>query len=284
MSLLNNFYDLFNKVFKEVSDKRKQNKTDQFEDVLNYAIDAWINRLKFSPYFNLEINNMSKLTINIWDAYKPKNFSVPSQFNQLVKQIFDLLKIGKTDMNFIVLLAFVIVAVLFLAYIINNKQKETTDLEEPENFNQADIRQDQSSKVENIVVQPKPVIPKSLILVIPVEKSHLIESLINNQNVRLTEQDCSNLYNATRYLCLDFPESLDSQLSSINNDLFVKQGEEETSDIYFVTIDNINEKEKGFLPNANSNIKNNAFYGLVNLTAMVSPRYRIKAYQNFNVY
>jgi hypothetical protein len=206
-----------------------------------------------------------------------------SQREKLSHQFINKSNKEEIIMKLIILLAFIITAVGLLLYILNNKQKETTDLEAPENFNQADIQQNQTSKVDPIAVQPKPV-QKSLILVIPATKYHLIESLINNQTVILNEQYCSNLYDATRYLCLDSSEKLSRQLSSINKELFVKQGEESASDIYFVKIDNINAKEQGFQPNANKNVKTNAFYRLVNLQAMVTPRYRIEAYQPFNVY
>lgn len=299
MILSTNLYVLINQVSTQVNDKLTKNKTNTFYDAFNYAIEEWCKRLETVKILNFASKNTDDITVKVsnedvkklskyiykeWD-YKEiiEKVTLRRPFYSLFKPIFKLLKIGESQVNFIVLLAFVIVAVLFLAYILNNKQKETTDLEDSENLNQADIRQDQTSKVEPIVFQPNPV-QKSLILVIPAEKSYLIELLINNQTVRLTKQDCSNLYNATRYLCLDIPENLSRQLSSINNELFVKEGEESASDIYFVKIDNINAKEQGFQPNANKNVKTNAFYRLVNLQAMVTPRYRLEAYQNFNVY
>ncbi|WP_157861297.1 hypothetical protein [Rippkaea orientalis] len=284
----------------------KQNQSDYFESAFAFSIRAWCKLLED----NLNINVTPDLTNEILFTLRQKNVrestnSINSEwkriiekkeqgflkteikryyshFYSLINKIFTLLNIqGDKDMNFIVLFAFIFVAVLFLAYILNKPKETSQTNDRKKSTTVASESLSIPNITEPVLSPPAQPIPQTLILVIPALKSQFLNELRNRKIV--TNEDWENLYDATRYLCLVSPDKVKSQLSKIEP-FRVFEGKEEDSDIYFVHI-KVSQKDKDLEPNVNGNERVNAFRRLINSPLiMISPRFRLEAYETLNVY
>jgi hypothetical protein len=248
MLFWNDFNALMNEISDEVTVHLQETNSNLLIDALDYSIKAWCERLKASQDINFSSDitdkilsigrndNTKILSREIYNKWKPIEITELNSFgrNQTKKSyttfhvfIDDIcrllnINIGDNPMNFIVLLAFVVVAVLFLAYILNK----------PKHTSQPDNREKPNTVVTQPISSPaaKPI-PQTLILVIPASKSQFLNEFRKRKIV--TNEDWENLYDATRYLCLVSLNNLESQLSNIE-DKFSKK--EEDSDIYLVGI------------------------------------------------
>ncbi|AFZ46031.1 hypothetical protein Cyast_0047 [Cyanobacterium stanieri PCC 7202] len=299
------FQTLINYISTQVENQLRQNKSNQFDDPLFYAIQFWYYYLSHNQNLNFTnevkeyivekyknqkvrcfILNREKEWRTIFERKKTNLFGITeivksrTRFYSLIDEGLKLLKIENTYMNFIVIFAFVIVAVLFVSYFLN-QPKQTTQTKDIEESNRPTNQSYQTTTVEYTAQKPvKQISQQSLILVIPFAKSKLIDSLIKKGNTIITDKNYSNLYDSARYLYLDFSENLDNLLSKIKNNYIC---EDLDSDIYLVQI-NLKQPDEGLKANVNPNTRINAFKRLIDLEAKVLGRFPLEAYENMNVY
>ena len=298
-----NFQILINDISTQVSHKLQKQNSNKFHDALFYAIEYWCYCLTTNSNFNFtyeiqnyiveksQIKEVKEFTRHNFDQWNPnkkrrnrygkvEEFKHFTEFYSLIEKGLNLLKIENTDMNFIVIFAFVIVAVLFVSYFLN-QPKQTTQTKDIEESNRSNNQSYQTPTVEyRSQIPVKQISQQSLILVIPFSKSSLIDSFIRKGNTIITDKNYSNLYDSARYLYLDFSENLERLLSKMMNNYVC---EDLDSDIYLVQI-NLKQSDEGLKANVNPNARINAFKKLIDLEAKVLGRFPLEAYANMNVY
>lgn len=127
-----------------------------------------------------------------------------------------------------------------------------------------------------------------LVLVINVGKATVINNLRNKTT--LESSDGEQLCDATELLWVGSQEEFNSMFQKCfisNNEFEVPEDQQSEYDIYLVKIQ-LKQAEKGFLKDGNKIDRMDAFRNLANLAVArsfeVSPRLKVEAYQNTDVY
>ena len=278
---------------------------DHFVDYLK-AICIWCNKLNISQDINdyirgddyqheiialteyickegtTEINNC-KIQTPLGDP--PTSFTIENSFNQHINDLLNRMNIRSDNITFIVLIAFAIIAIGYLIYILNQqKQQQTTRREEHEKSNSTPPAPSISTvQTPPISTPPVKIITKQfLVLVVSHLQADFLKSLEAKGRINVNEGE--TLYEITKYLWLG-DESEFSQRKANLNRYLVSEGAESEYDIYLVYIE-LKQADEGFKPKVNQLDRFDAFRNLadlaVNLT--ISPRLQMEAYENIGVY
>ncbi|QLE59903.1 hypothetical protein [Nostoc sp. TCL26-01] len=254
---------------------------------LYHASKIWCNQLdlpkNIADYIlrgYSQLNQIQELTIYIYEEWKPKQqqrltflglekYDEESQLYKLVNRIFALINIKSQNMKMIALIAFVITAVGYLLYKLNQQPEQRT-------------RAAETRHIDNYPSPSIQRIPKQfLVLVISASQSDFIKLLDAKQVIDI--KDAEKLYKFTKYLWLGSENNFNQQQANLKN-YSVTAGESEY-DINLVCLE-LKQSEEGFKPNINQLDRYDAFRKLPDLVVnfTISPRLQMEAYENFEVY
>jgi hypothetical protein len=256
---------------------------------LIYASKIWCNQLNIPQYISNSIlewykqhHEIEQLTTHIYQEWKPKeqeeknwlgsiqtNFKTSKLYN-LVMPVLQQANIRNGDMQVIAIIAFGIVAVGYFIHTIN-QQQATKQEEKLYEYASNPV----SYPVQNITKQ-------FLALVISASKEEFLKSVDNKGRIDFNVGE--ELYEMTNYLWLGSETTFNQSLSKINHYL-VSKGNESEYDIHLVSFE-LKQADEGFKPNVNQLDRYDAFCKLSDLVVNfeISPRLRMEAYENFEVY
>lgn len=266
---------------KEISQTIQMDK--RCSDKLDSSVNLWCQEYNFSPvienyilqnYKNIFYEKLMFPIIRHWEKEKPlPPLSVRFLSNKTeIKKVLEETIIRSSRMTtFLVFLGFTITAVCYLIYVLDQKENRTSV--------------DDSSTRTLRTNLPKEQI---LVLVINVGKATVINNLRNKTT--LESSDGEQLCDATELLWVGSQEEFNSIFQKCfisNNEFQVPEDQESEYDIYLVKIQ-LKQAEKGFLKDGNKIDRMDAFRNLANLAVArsfeVSPRLKVEAYQNTDVY
>lgn len=293
------FVQILNKVTEQTN--RECQNSRYVRDYLIHAIGVWCNELKISPditdcirrgYHQHGIND---LTNYIYEKWKPepeeetdwlgqkKVKFKPSTFYNLVA--LNIIKGGNENMKFIVFIAFGITVTGYFIYILNQqKQQQTTRREEPRQYNPnlpaPSVYTVQAPPIQTTPVQT--ITKQFLVLVVSASQKDFLNSLESKGGINVNDGEA--LYEMTKNLWLGSKTELSQRQPNINQ-YSVSKAEESEYDICLVYIE-LKQADKGFEPNVNQLDRYDAFRSLADLAGNfeVSPRFRMEAYENIDVY
>jgi hypothetical protein len=268
---MNEFVRILNLVCEDIA--RYHNR-----DKLDAAINAWCRYLPcqfFQGMSKGKVNQDIKYHYNEWESQWESQWPFPN----LLKTTFIQ---RLTPMKFIVLTAFVIVAVGFVIYLLNQEKQQPQ---------QRSDRGDDSPPPPARRSTPTPSRPpvatvtkECLILVIDAAHGDVVESI--RSKGRIEPEDCTLLYEATKCLSMK-PENGVTQFSQVINQDRVPPGEELSEfDVYLVKIE-LRQPDAGLGGNVDNQLdRQDAFNRLPQLAAniQVSERLRMEAAERFDVY
>lgn len=274
-----------------------------FEMKLYSAIKIWSFRLNIPENITqyiirgCKLYEVRELTNFIWQEGTTENklWRIPtpvgenSRFlrieNKLyrhIKSFFNLMHLRSNDMQIIVLIAFVVTAVGYFVYLLNQQQQQqSTRREEPRQYNS-----NLSSFTAQTSTAPAPsvqtITKQFLVLVVSASQEDFLESL--KSQGRINVNDGEKIYEITKYLWLGYETEFNQKKANLNQ-YSLSQGQESEYDIYLIYIE-LNKAEEGFNPNVNQLDRYDAFRNLDNLAVSfsISPRLQMEAYGNFDVY
>lgn len=245
------------------------NQLDIPQNITSYILKGYselneIQELTTYLYKEWEPKPQQKLTFQGWEKYNEE-----SQLYKLINRIFALIKIKSQNMKMIVLIAFVITAVGYLLYKLNQQSEQRTRAEETRHIDNYP-----SPSIQRISKQ-------FLVLVIYASQLDFIKSLATKQFLDIN--DAEKLYKVTRYLWLGSENSFNQKQANLKN-YAVTTGESEY-DINLVCLE-LKHGEEGFKPNINQLDRYDAFRKLPDLVVnfTISDRLQMEAYENFEVY
>jgi hypothetical protein len=295
------FVQILNKVTEQTN--RECQGSRYVRDYLTHAIGIWCNELKISPditdcirrgYDQYGINELTNYIYQKWEpkqeeeinwvGQKKVNFKT-SEFYNLVA--LNIIKGRNENMKLIVFIAFGITVIGYFIYILNQqKQQQTTRREEPRQYN-PNLPAPSVYTVQTPPIQTTPVqtITKQfLVLVVSASQEDFLKSLESKGCINVNDGEA--LYQMTKYLWLGSKTEF-SQIKPNINQYSVSKAEESEYDICLVYIElKQADKGKGFEPNVNQLDRYDAFRSLADLAGNfeVSPRFRMEAYENIDVY
>lgn len=289
--------ELNEQIFARINSQLNQPTSISFFVYFSYAIEAWCNRLALSENLadyiiqNSRIHEVQELAFYLSQEAKHENktwkiptplgeaptiFSVENQFHKRVKNFLNWIGIREANMNEIILIiAFVVVAVIYLLYILKKQEQQNPRVRE---YGETD----QILRLNPVPTKTKQI----LILVVNVLKSEIIETIKTKKQIE--PDDCEKLYRTTEALWLGTETDLSPKLAecfSENNQFMVSPGAESEYDIYLMQIE-LKNPDNGFKPTADQLDRIDAFRNLSDLSVdiKVSPRLRVDAYENTGVY
>ncbi len=310
----NNFTSTLNKIAQKLSSGTQINNKSE-SDLLNNAVKLWCEELDFDHkkisyiYQRPEIidliscllkekrqhdsteNSLFQKINNLLNFFRENPLS--QKINNLLSQIN--LNFRTTNMEFIVLIAFVITAVGYCVYLINHSPKQQ-QLTQKTNNTSSETSPQISDPISTTppspekLPQPSPKLlaptsntpPSSeqsylLVLVVSASNKSLIDSLRTGE--KIDKENSEKLYDATQYLRQDTEDKLSQKLANLNQ---YQATEASEYDIYLITIE-LNKADEGFKPNVNQLDRYDAFSNLSKVKE-ISPRLQIEAYENLDVY
>lgn len=295
------FVQILNQVAEQTSRQCQGSNTNTVNDYLLCAIRNWCSKLDISEdesnyiqrgYKQQEILNFlfylyqegrtEKKTIKIQTPWGEQGFSVENQFNQHIKVLFFQMNITMSSVKIIVLIAFVVTAVGYFFYKLNQlKKQQISRREELIQYNS----NPPSFTVQAPTEKEPPVqrITKHfLVLVISASQADFLGLLKEKKHIDLSDGEA--LYEITRYLWLGSENEYSQKIANVNQ-YSVSQGEESEYNVYLVSIE-LKQADEGFKPNINQLDRYDAFRKLADLAVdvKVSDRLRIESYEKIEVY
>ncbi len=262
---------------------------------LYYAIRIWCNKLdipnNISEYIlqGYNLHEIKQITDYVWEqgtkqkrtwniptpfGEAPTIFQTENLFYQYINALFNRMHRRSEPMKFTVLIAFGITAVGYWLYKLNQqRQQQPTRREELQPYTSSP-----PSSVSPVIKVTK----QFLVLVISASQADLLKLIKNKKHIDLSDGEA--LYEVTKYLWLGSETEFSNKTANISQ-YSVPQGEETEYDIYLVYIE-LKQSNKGLKSNVNQLDRYDAFRELVNLVVnfQVSPRLKIEAYENIEVY
>ncbi|WP_143437861.1 hypothetical protein [Hydrocoleum sp. CS-953] len=309
--MLNNFTYTLDKIANKVKDKNQKNKTEEFHLVLDNAVSFWCQELGFDYQITHYIcqgykqHIIESLITYLWEESKtPKkqsdifgvcrNTIIDNPLSQKINSLLSRINpnFRTTSTEFIVLIAFVITAVGFFIYKLNDSPKPTQEINNT--FSQTPS---QTSDPNSNTIHPQKQLPQTsdptsntpsppkqpylLVLVVSASNKSLIDSLKTEE--KINKENSEKLYQATQYLRQDTEDKLSQKLANLNQ---YQAKEPSEYDIFLITIE-LNQADERFKPNVNQLDRYDAFSNLYLANAKIqeiSPRLQIEAYGNLDVY
>ncbi|WP_146136588.1 hypothetical protein [Aphanothece hegewaldii] len=294
----NNFSQKFNQIYEEIQSRKQKFNSDDFYYILDNSIILWCQKLNIEWLTPSILEGQKRYKIESLLDYLWKDLNIqkdPSMFSifsknteenklfNLVKVIFKKIKIhSDVDINFIISLGFIITAVAYSIYLLNQHQLQQPAYPIKSNVSPSPSQLPSST---SSVPSSTPVQPKTkylLILVISATQTALIDSLKDKRKIEYG--DCEKLYKATQYLCQNKETYLKYKWDNLEQ-YIVQPGVESEYDIHLIKIE-LNQENKNFEKDVNQLDKYDAFFELVGLADQVeiSPQLQMEAYGNFDVY
>lgn len=275
------------------------------KEYLSHAIGIWCNQFNMSQditdyilrgYFQHEIIHLTDYLYKEGTTEKknwqiptplgdtPTIFTIENPFYQHINSLLTRMNI-RSDMKFIVLIAFAITAIGYFIYTLNQqKQQQTTRREDPRQYNP----NPPAPSVSTVQTPPIPIPPvqritkQFLVLVVSALQADFLESL--KAKGRIDSKDGESLYEITKYLWLG-SESEFSKIKANLSQYSVSKGQESEYDICLVYLE-LKQADEGFTPTVNQLDRYDAFRKLADLSVnlTISPRLQMEAYGNIGVY
>ena len=255
-------------------------------DYLKQAIKVWCNHLDISHSQDIsdyilrgydQSPEMQKIVDLIWQESPKENevlknnllYQSINPFYRYTNALLNRLNIGGGTIKLIVLIAFGITAVGFCLYKISQEQQIS--------------RRGKHLQNHSVNLSPKIQINRQfLVLVVSALQADFIESLKAQRHINYS--DGESLYEITKYLWLSSEVVSPQQQANIKQ-YEVSKKEESEYDIHLIYIE-LSQADKGFKSNVNQLDRYDAFRKLGGLVVDfdTSPRLRMEAYENFEVY
>lgn len=277
---------MFVQIFDELSeavwnklDSEHSGQNKQFKDALNYSIEEWCKKLSLdqesqsSIFAQLQDYDLRQITQEFWEEYKPTSTKKgrKSIFSGYLKEVFNKLKlVSEKEMNFILMIAFVLTATGLVYLLLKRQQNDKT--------------YEHHQPLANTLYSPvqKSIKNNLLLVVSAAQGENVIKSLQEKGDINSIDGEA--LYEFTRYLCLGARSEFNERINDANNYL-VSKGNETINDIYLVNI-KVEQADERFQPDVNPIDRRDAFYNLSNLENgfTITPRLKMEAYKFFEVY
>lgn len=290
---MSRFIQIFDEVSKKVQESVNNRRIQRtFDNFLNTAIDAWCDLLLLDNQQSIRDSIKRKVGehhVNAliqfhWNEWEKNNCMWISKYREVHSRLLErLLNRQGSNVKFIVLIAFVIVAVGFVIYLLNQEKQQPQQ--------RRDRKDDSPSPPTppSTLTSPRPpvatVTRECLILVIDAAYMDIVESI--RDKGRIDPEDCPRLYEATKYLTVKPPESIVTQFSQVISQDTVSPGEGLSEyDVYLVKIE-LRQPDAGFGGNVDNQLdRQDAFNRLHELAdnVQVSQRLTMQAAEIFDAY
>lgn len=280
---------MFVQKLSQVTEQLRASPKNYIQNIVLHGIELWCHQLVISQDITDYIlkhyqqgNGIGPITNYLWTEWQPtkkeeKNIfvqtttSIKSTLNSLVTGVLNQIHIKSGEMEFFALIAFVLTAVGYWLYRINQPRQQSSHRETPKT---------------HVVNPPAPlnqrVNTQFLVLVVAAEKADLIHSIKTKGSIN--SKDGENLYEITKYLWLGSENDFYQKISNIY-DYLVSSDKKSEFDNYLVYF-KLKQSDEGFEPNVGQLARYDAFRKLADLTVNfeISPRLQMEAYSNFELY
>lgn len=276
----NYFNKTLDEIYNEVWQLVTQTNNNRLEYILFSAVKSWCRKLQLSDDATIYISNTSEnlqdFTNDIWSRWKAETGFLTKEDSDFKKSINNYvgkkMKQNINDMKFLLLFGFLITAVGYAFYLLNQQSTQKED----------SLKQRQSS----LVPLPHSSQAKEslvLVLVINAGREDILQTLKTNS--RITTNQSDSLYRATQALWIGSKGDFNSEFESWFYSKHAASDVESEYDVYFVQIE-LHQDDSGFKRDVSQLDRIDAFHRLPDNSGKVevSDRLPSKAYENKLLY